>query len=92
MSKSSSEAEYRAMAAIMCELQWIAYVMQDLSIAFSDPISLYYDSKVTINITANPVFHEQTKHLDIDCHIIINQYKNGFITLHHVSTNSKMFH
>ncbi|KAL0294141.1 UNVERIFIED_CONTAM: hypothetical protein Scaly_2573600 [Sesamum calycinum] len=36
-------------------------------------------TKATIHIMANPVFHERTKYLDIDCQIVRNQYKIGFV-------------
>lgn len=72
VSNSSAGAKFRAMAATVCELQWIAYIMCDLEIVFLDPIPLYCDSKAAIHITTNPVFHEQMKHLDIDYHNVRN--------------------
>lgn len=63
VSKSSVEAEYRAMANIVCELLWISYILQNLQVITQLPIPLYYDSKVAMHIVANPMFHERKKHI-----------------------------
>ncbi|KAL0408239.1 UNVERIFIED_CONTAM: Retrovirus-related Pol polyprotein from transposon RE2 [Sesamum radiatum] len=80
VSKSTAEAEYRSLASIVCELTWISYLLQDLGISFPKLIPLFCDNKAAVHITANPVFHERTKHLEIDCHIVRDKLKEGFIT------------
>lgn len=80
VSRSSTEAIYRALAATTCELKWLHYLLTDFGIAISLPIKLFCDSKSALHITANPIFHEQTKHLDINCHIVQNEYKSGFFS------------
>ncbi|KAL0355474.1 UNVERIFIED_CONTAM: Retrovirus-related Pol polyprotein from transposon TNT 1-94 [Sesamum radiatum] len=59
VSRSSAEAEYRTMAAAVCELQWITYLLQDFQIVVSTLIPFWYDNQAAIHITANPVFHER---------------------------------
>ncbi|GAA0149006.1 transmembrane signal receptor [Lithospermum erythrorhizon] len=86
VSKSSAEAEYRSMGATVCELQWISYVLADLGCSLNLPIPLMCDNQAALHITSNPVFHEWTKHLDIDCHIVRNQYLAGFIVPQQIST------
>ncbi|XP_031268944.1 uncharacterized protein LOC116127439 [Pistacia vera] len=44
VSRSSAEAEYRAMATTSCELQWLSYILQDLHISVSLPADLYCDN------------------------------------------------
>ncbi|KAL2227014.1 UNVERIFIED_CONTAM: Retrovirus-related Pol polyprotein from transposon RE2 [Sesamum indicum] len=79
VSRSSAEAEYRSMAKTTCELQWISYLLKDFGVYVSLPIPFHCDNQAAIHIIANLVFHERTKHLDIDCHIILTRYKDGFL-------------
>ena len=64
ISRSSSEAEYRALAATTCEIQWIIYLLQDLHIQHVQPTILYCDNQAAIQIANNEVFHERTKSND----------------------------
>ncbi|KAL2232808.1 UNVERIFIED_CONTAM: Retrovirus-related Pol polyprotein from transposon RE1 [Sesamum indicum] len=79
VSRSTAEAEYRSLAATVCELRWISYIMTDLGMSTSFPIDLFCDNKAALHILANPVFHERTKHIEMDCHLVRDAYKEGFI-------------
>ncbi|PNX93731.1 putative copia-type protein [Trifolium pratense] len=70
VSRSSSEAEYRALASLSCEIQWLHYLLADLHIPITSPSSVYCDNVSAIYLTHNPTFHERTKHIEIDCHVI----------------------
>ena len=69
-SRSSSEAEYRALASCTYEVQWLIYLLNDFDISHLDPALIYCDNQSAIQIANNPTFHEQTKHIEIDCHIV----------------------
>lgn len=70
VSKSSSEAEYRALASTVCELQWLKYLLHDFKIPLVQPVLLYCDSQSARHIASNSSFHERMKHIEIDCHVI----------------------
>lgn len=90
VSRSSCEVEYRALAATVCELLWISYILRDLQVKLKIPVNRWCDNKSAIHITQNPVFHERTKHLDIDCHFVRDKYKDGFILPKYIPTKQQL--
>ncbi|CAN1751808.1 Retrovirus-related Pol polyprotein from transposon RE1, partial [Linum perenne] len=69
VSRSSSEAEYRALAHLSCEIQWLTVLLKELGVNVPLPVSIHCDNRSAIHIAENPVFHERTKHIEIDCHV-----------------------
>jgi hypothetical protein len=90
VSRSSSEAEYRALAQATCEAQWLKYLLQDFNIPHPKPIVLYCDNKSALHIAANPVFHERTKHIELDCHVVREKLQTGLIHLLPVSSKEQV--
>ncbi|XP_050369277.1 scarecrow-like protein 14 [Argentina anserina] len=61
------------MASVACELIWLKALLLELGISHPSPIVLYCDNQAAMHIAANPVFHERTKHIEVDYHFIRNQ-------------------
>jgi hypothetical protein len=86
VSRSSVETEYRALAHTTAEVVWLRWLLADMGVSFSLPTPLHCDSKSAIQIAHNDVFHEHTKHIEIDCHFVRTQFQKNIIFLPHVSS------
>ncbi|GJU30017.1 hypothetical protein Tco_1173606 [Tanacetum coccineum] len=64
ISRSSAEAEYRSMASTTRRIIWLGNLLHSLGLKNFHPVTLLYDSNSAIQIAANPVFHEKTKHFE----------------------------
>ncbi|XP_019082567.1 PREDICTED: uncharacterized protein LOC109125407 [Camelina sativa] len=78
-SQSSTESEYRAMALATNELVWMQQLLTTLQVPVQKQAKLFCDNKSAMHIANNPVFHERTKHVEIDCYVTRDQVKNGFL-------------
>jgi len=78
------------MRRVVAELTWLVRLLEDLSVPPSLPVSLHSDSQAAIHIAKNPIFHERTKHVDLDCHFVRQQYLAGLISLSFVSSSSQL--
>uniref|UniRef100_A0A803LHJ5 Retrovirus-related Pol polyprotein from transposon TNT 1-94-like beta-barrel domain-containing protein n=1 Tax=Chenopodium quinoa TaxID=63459 RepID=A0A803LHJ5_CHEQI len=89
-SKSSSEAEYRAMASASSEICWLVRLLQELGVDNLLPIELNCDNQAAIHIAKNPVFHERNKHIEIDCHLTREKVLAGLIQLSYVPSHEQL--
>ncbi|RVW75728.1 Retrovirus-related Pol polyprotein from transposon RE1 [Vitis vinifera] len=90
VARSSTEAEYRALADTTSELLWLKWLLKDLGVSTSSTTPLYCDNQSAIHIAHNDVFHERTKHIEIDCHFIRYHLVHGALKLFSVSSKDQL--
>ena len=89
VSRSSSEAEFRAMAATAVEVVWMVRLLNNLGIDNLKPVTLNCDNMSAIYIAKNPVYYDRTKHIEINCHFTREKVLEGLLMLsfHPLNTN-----
>uniref|UniRef100_A0A6N2KS64 Integrase catalytic domain-containing protein n=1 Tax=Salix viminalis TaxID=40686 RepID=A0A6N2KS64_SALVM len=90
VARSSTEAEYRAIAATAAELAWVQNLLSELGASPPSPPVIYCDNVGATYLCANPVFHSRMKHIAIDFHFVRDYVTKGLLRVSHVSTTDQL--
>ncbi|RVW26940.1 Retrovirus-related Pol polyprotein from transposon RE1 [Vitis vinifera] len=90
VSRSSAESEYRAMAQATCEIIWIHQLLCEVGMKCTMPAKLWCDNQAALHIAANPVYHERTKHIEVDCHFIREKIEENLVSTSYVKTGEQL--
>ncbi|GJU24105.1 ribonuclease H-like domain-containing protein [Tanacetum coccineum] len=84
ISHSSAEAEYRGVANVVTETAWIRNLLRELHSPLLTATLVYCDNVSAAYMSANPVQHQRTKHIEIDIHFVRDMVKAGHVRILHV--------
>ena len=90
VSRSSTEAEYCALASTTVELYWICMLLRDFGLFLPHPPLLWCDNVSTLAIATNPVFHARTKHIEVDYHFVREKVLRRDVMLKFISTHDQL--
>lgn len=80
VSRSSSKAEYRAVSTAAAEVTWLVRLLQEPGVNNLTPVTLHFDNQSTIHIAKNSIYHERTKHIEVDYHLRATKFLKDLST------------
>ncbi|KAM2102749.1 hypothetical protein ACFX1T_000977 [Malus domestica] len=90
VSRSSTEAEYRALAHTTADIAWIRLILKDLHEYLFSPPVIYCDNQSAIALSLNPVQHSRIKHLETDFHFVRERVHKGDLSVEYVCTKAQI--
>ena len=69
---------------------WLHQLLVEIGIKTSIPAKLWCDNQAALPIATNPVFHERTKHIEIDCHFVCEKIQFGLISTGYAKTGEQL--
>ena len=90
VSRSSTEAEYKAVANTTAEVMWIQTLLYELGIQTPQAAKLWCDNIGAKYISANPVFHARTKHIEVDYHFVRERVARRLLEIEYISTKDQV--
>jgi hypothetical protein len=90
ISRSSTEAEYKAIANVTIEIIWIKALLKELGVYLHKPPRLWCDNVGPTYLTANPIFNGRTKHVKVDFHFVKEQVTSKAMEVRVISSKDQL--
>jgi histone deacetylase 1/2 len=90
VSRSSTEAEYKAVANATAELIWVQALLRELRVSQRQSPVLWCDNIGATYLSSNPVFHARTKHIEVDYHFVRERVAKKLLRIKFISSKDQL--
>ena len=90
VSRSSTKAEYKSLANSTIEVMWIQTLLYELGIKAPQAARLWCDNIGATYLSANPVFHARTKHIEVDFHFVRERVARKLLEIRFIPTRDQL--
>ncbi|KAI3526642.1 hypothetical protein L1887_05902 [Cichorium endivia] len=90
VSRSSTEAEYKALANASAEVSWVQNLLTDLGVTTTSLPKLFCDNTGATYLCANPVYHSHMKHVALDYHFVREKVADGSLKVLHINSHDQL--
>jgi histone deacetylase 1/2 len=78
------------MANATAEIIWVQALLRELGVSLRAPPCLWCDNLDATYLSANPVFHARTKHIEIDFHFVRERVASKEIMIKFISSKDQL--
>jgi hypothetical protein len=89
VSKSFTEAEYRALSFTAAEVDWLKQLLVFLHITLPHVPVMFCDNLSAIALSFNLVQHQRTKHIEVDVHFVRERVSQKQLSVQFVSSREQ---
>ena len=90
VSRSSTEAEYKAVANATAELIWVQSLLRELGVSQAQPPVLWCDNIGATYLSSNPIFHARTNHIEVDYHFVRERVAQKLLHIKFISSKDQL--
>lgn len=90
IARSTTEAEFKALALTTCEVIWIQHLLQELGVYLASPPTLYCDNVGASYLATNPIVHSRVKHLELDYYFVRDRVNAKTLNISIVSSKDQL--
>lgn len=90
ITRSNTESGYKALANIETKLKWLQFLLHELGLSLTAPLTLWCDNIAAIYLSSNPVFYAKTKHVKIDFHFVRDMVANKSLNVRFISNHDQL--